>query len=119
KRMRINARADLRIRPIASSERDIDQNFSGAGARFGHLGHDKLLRGTRLVDHNCLHMSLPFCSCLIISHRAGVAHATGGMADRQDVAVSAQARAVCSPNAQVETDCGMAPKLGTWPVAAP
>jgi hypothetical protein len=55
-RMRINARADLCIRPIASSERDIDQNFSGAGTRLGHLGHDKLLRSTRLVDHNGLHI---------------------------------------------------------------
>ena len=57
--MRINARADLCIRPIASGKRNFDKNFSGTGARFGHLSHDKLVRGTRLVDHNCLHLSLP------------------------------------------------------------
>jgi hypothetical protein len=57
--MRINARADLRIRPIASGKRHVDQNFSGARVRFGHFGQDKLFRRTRLVDHNCLHLGLP------------------------------------------------------------
>jgi hypothetical protein len=56
--VRINAGADLRIRPVATGEGDIDQYLAGAWDRFRHIGKDELFRRARRVDDDGFHCCL-------------------------------------------------------------
>ena len=61
--MRIDAGADLGIRPVAAGKGDIDQHLAGTGFGLGHIRHDKLFRCARRVNddgfHCCLLKSWP------------------------------------------------------------
>ena len=60
--MRIDAGADLRIRPVAAGERNIDQDLARAGSWFGYVRHDELFRRTRRVNHDGLQGHSPFAA---------------------------------------------------------
>ena len=56
--MRIDAGADLRIRPVAAGKRHIDQNLAGTGIGLRHIGHDELLGSTWRVNDDGFHCCL-------------------------------------------------------------
>jgi hypothetical protein len=57
-RVRVDAGADLRIRPVAPGESDIHQNLAGTGLGLGHIGDDELFGRTGRVNDDGFHCCL-------------------------------------------------------------
>jgi hypothetical protein len=70
--VRIDAGADLRIRPIAAGECDINQDLARARTWFGQVRHDELFRPARCVNHDGLQGPLLFAAMKRCAARAAL-----------------------------------------------